>query len=186
VSRDITNAVETETLAGALHPVLLVELQFSGGTVNFWTGLGTLHWDGKDWTGTGYFGRISPVEETVKTQAGGVEFVLSGIQASVISVALNQQYQGRPGKFWLGFLDDDATIVIDPVLVFAGRMDVMNMEEAGDTATISVTIENELIDLERPRVFRYTPEDHKKYFPGDTFFDQVDALQDVQIRWGKS
>ena len=186
MSRDLTAAAETATLADTVYPVMLVELQFSGGTVNFWTGLGELHWDGKTWTGTGYFGRVSPIQETIKVVAAGVEYALSGIPAEIISVALNQAYQGRPGKFWLGMLDENATIVIDPVLVFSGRMDVMAMEESGETATIALSIENELIDLERPRIFRYTPEDHKEYFVSDTFFGQVEALQDAVIRWGRS
>lgn len=185
MSRQVTSEFLSEIRSEQLTPVLLIELQFSGGTVNFWTGLGTLTWDGKTWQGTGNFGKLSTIEETSRTVASGVEFTLTGIPSSIISTAFNQFYQGRPAKYWFGVLNEKSKLIIDPVLIFSGKMDIMIMRETGETGTISLTVENDLIDLERPRTFRYTSEDHKSYFTDDTFFDQVQALQDVQIRWGR-
>ena len=186
MSRAVDAGVEADTLAESLYPIFLVEMQFSGGTVNFWTGFGNLSWDGKTWAGVGNFGKVSPVEETIRVRAAGVKFVLSGIPSDILAIAFNQTYQGRPALFYFGTLDVDAKLTGDPTLVFSGRMDVMEIDEQETTATISMTIENELIDLERPRVFRYTPEDHKKYFTDDTFFDQVSTIQDVVLKWGRT
>ncbi len=184
--RDITAALKTEILSDIVMPVIFVELQFSGGTQRFWTGLGTIGWNGEEWSGTGSFGGISKMEETAQIKAAGVTLSLSGIDSAQLSIAFTQTYQGRPAKVWLGALDvASRALVVDPALVIGGRMDTMVIEEEGSTSKISLSVENELIDLERPREFRYTSEDQKEYFNNDTFFDYVTSLQDAVIYWGR-
>jgi len=184
--RSLSAALETETLAAFLYPIMLVELEFSGGTVNFWTGLGDLAWDSKTWTGTGNLGSVSTIEEAAELRATGVNFVLSGIPASVISIAFTQNYQGRAAQVWVGALDTTTNkLTGTPYLTFSGKMDTMELRENGDASSITLAAENELIDLERPREFRYTTEDHQTLFSSDTFFDYVPALQDAQIHWGR-
>ena len=76
-------------------------------------------------------------------------------------------------------------MVADPYLVFDGRMDVMTIDDSGSTATVSLSVESRLIDLERPRLRRYTPEDQKTNFPNDTGMDFVPTIQNVAIQWGR-
>ena len=63
-------------------------------------------------------------------------------------------------------------------------MDVMTIEDAGDTANISLSAESRLIDLERARVRRYTNNDQQNQFAGDTSLRFVADLQDKEIAWG--
>ncbi len=185
MSRELTAGLESETLADQLTPILFAEFEFSGGTVNFWTGFGDFSWDGKVWNGTGYFGGVSAIQEASGMRATGANFVLSGIPAEVISIALGEEYQGRPARLWFAALDSDAKLIDAPYKIFEGRMDIMEMAEAGELANITMSAESELIDLERAREFRYTPEDQSIYFPGDTGFDMVSQLQDANISWGR-
>ena len=62
--------------------------------------------------------------------------------------------------------------------IFSGYMDQMNIEESAETSTISVTVENRLVDLERARVARYTSGYHKSIYPDDPGLDFVDSLTD--------
>jgi hypothetical protein len=64
-------------------------------------------------------------------------------------------------------------------------MDQMNIEETADTCTVSLTIENKLVDLERPRVARFTSSYQKSVYSGDKGFDFVEDLQDKEIVWGR-
>jgi hypothetical protein len=64
-------------------------------------------------------------------------------------------------------------------------MDVMTIQEDGATATVSLQVENVLIDLERPRIRKLTDEEQRKRFPGDASFENIAALQDRQISWGR-
>ena len=69
---------------------------------------------------------------------------------------------------------------------FSGYMDQMNIQENPDTSTIELTVENKLIDLERPRVARYTSAYQKSVYPGDLGMDFIEDLQDKEIIWGRS
>ena len=63
-------------------------------------------------------------------------------------------------------------------------MDVMTIEDAGETASISLSAESRLIDLERARVRRFTDNDQQNQFSGDTSLRFVASLQDKEIAWG--
>ena len=63
----------------------------------------------------------------------------------------------------------------------------MTVQESVETAVITVSVENRLIDLEKPRVRRYTPEDQKIDLPfnvRDNGFDEVASVQNKEIIWG--
>jgi len=88
------------------------------------------------------------------------------------------------------WLDEDGNkikledILSDFVNIFTGYMDQMNIEETGKTASIELTVENKLIDLERPRIRRYTEKYQKSVYPNDKGFDEVNDLQDKVFVWG--
>ena len=65
-------------------------------------------------------------------------------------------------------------------------MDQMNIAEDADTSTIELSIENKLIDLERPRTARFTSAYQKSVYAGDLGLDFVEDLQDKEIFWGRS
>jgi hypothetical protein len=161
-----------------------IDLDFDSGAVRLWNGYTDLGIDGDTFTGAGSFLSVSSVEETAAIAARGITMTLSGIDASLISVALAENYQNREARVYLGAIQSDGTI--QSYQVFAGRLDVMTIEEAADTATIAVTAENRLIDLERPRIRRFTSEDQKALYPGDLGLDYVNDLQDKTLDWGKS
>jgi hypothetical protein len=71
------------------------------------------------------------------------------------------------------------------VEVFTARMDQMTLDEGPETCTIQLTVENILVDLERPRVARYTNNDQQSRFPGDRGFEFVESLQTKEIFWGR-
>ena len=183
MSRNLTTAVQNQLAASELQPFFAIKLAFDGGDVKLWTGYGDITVASETYTGGGELLSISPIEETVEIAAKGVNFALNGIDSSLVSVALTENYQGRSAKVYLGVISSGA-VVSDPYLVFDGRMDVMTIEDAGDTASISLSAESRLIDLERSRVRRYTNSDQQNQFPGDTCLRFVADLQDKEIAWG--
>jgi hypothetical protein len=60
------------------------------------------------------------------------------------------------------------------------------MDEQAETATVSISYEGRLIDLERPRARRYTHDDQQIDFPGDRGFEYVPTLQEWNGVWGRS
>lgn len=188
MTRTLTATIETEIGKEVIRPVLFLKLLLDaadGGDLNYWSGIGTFTFNGDDYIGTGVLGSITEVKETQELTAQGVKFSLTSIPAENIAIALEKEYAERPCKLWLGFLTQAGTLLADPVLLFTGRLDVMELSEAGDTCTISISAENRLVDLERPKVRYYTDEDQKMDYPDDTGFAFVSSLNDGRtVTWG--
>lgn len=184
MARSITSGLNTEVTASELEPIFLVDLEFDSGALYFWTGTRPLTYNSNEYIGGGRLLNISPIVETNDVRAVGVNLSMSGLPTDLISIALTEAYQGQPVKIRFAALSSGA-IVADPYLIFDGRMDVLTIDDAGDAATISLAAESRLIDLERPRLRRYTPQDQKIDHPTDTGLDYVPVIQDVSIQWGR-
>ncbi len=178
-------ALAVEAGAATARPVLLAHFDIAGAPVHVWSGVGNLAWAGATWAGVGTLGAVSLVEETVELRATGAVFRLSGVPADLIVEVAGAALQGRRARLWLGFMTEDWALVADPVLVFDGRMDTVEVVDGGPTALITLAAESRLRDLERPRTRRYTNEDQLAEFAGDLGFAFVTSLQDAEITWNR-
>jgi hypothetical protein len=190
MSRDIKPGVTAESKKELVRPFVLVKLAFDNGTsrVNSTNKSLTVDVDDdgpQEFLGIGEMGSISPITESADLQPTGYTMELTGIPITHISSALNEDYQGRPVKVWLGFFDDSYQIIADPVLMFSGFMNTMSIT-LGDTATVVLTAENELIRWEAPRVRRYTNEDQQGEFPGDLGLEFVSQTVEKELIWGQT
>ena len=185
MTRTLSSTIVSEVGQSVVHPIIMSKFEFDSGDLNLWSGYGSLVVAGDTYTGVGELGSISPVEEAQTIKATGLKYQLSSIDSGVIGTALLEDYQDRPVTTWMGFMDGDGTF-LDRVIVFQGRMDTMNIQEKGDTSDLSLSAENVLVTLERANERRFTAEDQKIDFPADLGFDQVNALQEREITWGRS
>lgn len=176
----------------------------------FWTGLGDTTIDGITYIGTGNLMQISSIQETAEIQAAGATLTFSGIPADLLSLALSVPYQGRIGKIKFGLIDadnnllqletafnmllesgidiglesvDQSNVLVD---MFVGYMDQMNIDESPDTATISLSLESKLLDLDKPVIRRYNNESQKALFPNDKAFEFLNDLQGKDLSWGRA
>ena len=184
-TRVITTATKNAAIATEACPVLLCELEFPTAPVRVWSGYGTLNWSGRDFAGVATLGKVSDIEESSDVSAKGLTLSLVGIPSEILALALSENYQQRPGRLWIGFMNPSAQLIADPIQIFAGRMDVMSTDDGGDTGTLKLTLENNLIDLARPRERRYTDLDQQLDYPGDLGLEYVAGLQDKPIYWGR-
>tara|TARA_Y100000004_G_scaffold193095_1_gene254935 strand:- start:3050 stop:3607 length:558 start_codon:yes stop_codon:yes gene_type:complete len=185
MTRTVTSAVNTEMTAAELSPFFAVEMDFSDGIVRLWTGYGSITIDSKSFLAGGDILSVSSISESAEVQANGVTIKLSGLSTSLVASALTTAYQGRDCNVYVGVLDSNGAVVADPIKIFAGKMDVMTVEDTGASAEITVTAESKLIDLERSRARRYTSEDQKIDFPDDKGLDFIAGLQDKLVVWGR-
>jgi hypothetical protein len=179
--RTTRSSLATALTQDVIQPFFAMDLDFDSGSLYFWTGVGDLILNGKTYLGTGNILQISEVEETAEIAARGATLTLSGVPSSILSLALNEPYQGRRCKIYFG-VQGDLTQYTE---IFSGYMDQMNIVESGQTSTIELTVENKLVDLERPRVSRFTSGYQKSIYPGDRGLDFVEDLQDKNIVWGR-
>lgn len=189
----------------------------SSGPLYFWTGLGDITIGAITYTGAGQFLQISEVTDTADLRAAGATITMSGLPVDIIALALQQPYQGRLCKIKFGMMNanrnktvsedgsGDAVLLADTgdidnsegdpaVLVdlFIGYMDQMNIAENADSATVVLSVENKLIDLETRKSERYTSEFQKKKYRAlypnatdtDKAFDYLNDLVNKQLDWG--
>jgi hypothetical protein len=186
MSRSLPSALLNEFNSASLKPFYAVQFFFDSGTVSFWTGLGEIYANSTEWTGgAGVLSLSNSVENTDLT-ANGMTFTFNGLEASFVSIALSENYRGRFCKVFIGALGSDDQPISDLYQVFLGRMDTMSVNENGETATIQITAENVLIDLERPRIRKFTNEEQLTRFPNDNSLETIAALQDREINWGRA
>ena len=207
MSRDISPSVLDALDDDVIYPFFAVELLFDDEQVlRLWTGIGTLVYSGLSWYGTGNILTLDTIEETSEIAAKGATLTLSAVPSEVVSLALTEPYQGRKANIYFGtftkgyvlqessnyilfedgskmFLEDTKT---DLTQIFSGYMDQMNIDEGSDTSTVTLTIENKLIDLEKPRTARFTSTYQKTLFPNDKGLEFVEDLQTKEIVWGRS
>lgn len=184
MSRGLTAAMLAAVLAGTVRPVLFYQGEFSTGTLRLTSAARDISWNGQTWVGAGSMLEVSPVEEASDIRAVNFSVSLSGEFAAILSIALGAVRQGYPGSVWLGAFDAAGALIADPFKAFSGRLDVPDVLDDGAICRITVSYESRLIDLERVRARRYTPEDQAIDYPTDLGFDYVPSLQDAKIKWG--
>jgi hypothetical protein len=207
MSRDLSTYTLQALEEEVFYPFFAVELLFDDNIVRTWTGVGLLTLeDGTEWYGAGQLLEISSVEETQEMAAKGATVTMSGIPSELLSLALQEPYQGRVCNIYFGnftrgrllqeggafiLFEDGSKIGLQAGKkgfnqMFSGYMDQMNIEEGPQTSTIELTVENKLINLERARVARFTSGYQKSKFAGDKGLDFIESMQDKTIPWGKS
>jgi hypothetical protein len=184
VARDITSGFQAEIEASRLRVALLFKAEFDSGDLRLWTGYGELIWNGEIYTGSGDLLKLDSIAETQELVANGASFELSGVPSALVSIALNEPYDGRKITANFAVMDDTGAIIADPYQIFSGLMDVMETEDDGTTGTISIASESDLITLRESDERRYTDEDQKSEYPDDTGFSFVARIQDIELTWG--
>ena len=178
-----TSSFTQELQAQASQPGLAVVLNLDSGIIRLWSGIGDLVYAGDTYTGVGNLLSVRLAEESKEIAAKGVNVALNGINSTLIAKALDENYRGRTMAIYLFFMDDNQ-VVLYPYAVFVGYINIMNIQDDGETSIISVDAESKLIDLQRPRERRYTGEYQKIDYPNDKGLDAVTWIQNQKIKWG--
>lgn len=183
MARSLPGALTTAIAQKEVYPFLAIDVDFSSGPLYLWSGVGNIVNASKTYLGAGELINLSEISETNEIQAKGASITLTGIPSSYLSLALTEPYQGRACRIYFGTITSGVYTFYQ---IFAGYVDQMNIIENADTASITLTVENALIKLERPVIRRYTDQDQKSRYPSDRGLEYVASLQGKPIYWGKN
>jgi len=164
---------------------LAIKAEFDSGTIRLWTGIDDLTISSESYTGAGQLLSISNVEESTDLKSAGLTVGITGMDTTVLNLALTENYQNRFITLYLGYVMGKTNEVAGTLVLFKGRMTTLSITDTPQGSTISINAENRLIDLDRPSNFRYTKESQNFLHNGDTGFNRVASLQDKEIVWGK-
>lgn len=183
--RDIPSGLLTALSGDHIRPFYAMEFLFDTAPLRLWNGIGnkTINVQGADETFTGFGDllMIGNLDEVSDLSAKVLTVTLSGLNSSVLSLALQEPYQRRSFRLYFG-----EQSVPDIMQVFSGKMDKMSIQDESSSSTISLNVESNLVELERSSNWRYTDENHQSRYSGDTFFSYVQTIQDQQLTWGRN
>lgn len=164
--------------------LLLAEIEHPDGTGYFWSGVGSLEWNGHTWRGAGTLGAITPIEHTTNIAIQEIQFTLAGADQEVVA-DLSDDVRNKGGRAWLACLNDMGGVVEDPFLIVDSELDYQSFKIDDDgTATIQITARSGFYTLERALDDVWSDEDQKSRFPTDSGLSQISKLQNQDLVWG--
>lgn len=164
--RSISGPAASALASGRVALVLLVEMQLTS-TLRLASSAVTISWGGFDWLGAGSLGAVEEVADTAGDYKS-LRFVLSGVPASNLAIALAEPIRDKACILRLAVLDPDTHAVLDAPVVWTGTLDQMPVTLSGETCTIAVVAEHAGVAYARPKPLRYTDADQQRLYPGDT------------------
>jgi hypothetical protein len=181
----IDSSIVTALGEDLTYPFLAVKGFFDSGNVRVWSGNEDATIEGETYIGAGSLLQVSDIKETAELSSNGVSVTISGMDATVLNLALTENYQNRKIIILVGFLDGGTNEIKGVMNMFTGRMISMNISDSTTTSTIVINAENRLIDMRRPCKLRYTSESQKFISSTDTSFNRVMQMIDKEIVWGR-
>ena len=165
---------------------LAVKAEFDTETIYLWSGDIDLVIDGNTYTGVGTLLSLGDIEDTLELKTSGLRLSLAGMDSTVLNLALSENYQNRNITVFTGYLSGGTDHVAGKMVLFKGRMTSMSIADDPNGATIQISAENRLVDLEKPSNLRFTKESQTYINADDTCFSRVQNMQDKEIVWGQA
>jgi len=190
MSRDLHASTATELQTDAIAAFMMVKMELGndgdGNSQDIFLNSTsqTFTYSSDTYQGVGGLGTISAVEEGTDFANRPMSLELSGVDVTLVSTALNINYQNKPVTIMLGVLDDEDAFIGTPTIIFKGKIDTMSVE-IGDNSKISVRCTSDLADWERPSDGRYTDEDQQARFAGDLGLQFTNQAAEKEIFFGR-
>lgn len=176
--------------ANHIKYVLFARLDFSSGVQRYHTEIGPktavhpVH-GSESYTGIGDFGGISgDVKESVTAAPTGIKLVLTGVNASLINTSITENYYRRDAEVMLGLEDASGNLVDDPVILFSGFMDKIDISLSQGLGQMTLSVESRGTNLLTASDVRFTDEDKQAEVNGDLMAEYVYRMADLQLKWG--
>jgi len=184
--RTVSIAVEAALLSKSMRYGFLAEVETSVGLTQFWSGPGTLSYDGKSWLGLGALGRISGMGETAEVRTTETRYELSGISNNTeLAKFLNNPVRGLLAKAWFALMDDQNQVIPDPIQIDETLLDTATVLTSENMiSTLILVGTSAIFDFRRPKTLAITHEQQQLDYLGDTGFDRIPTeVADKQVSW---
>jgi hypothetical protein len=181
--RDLSPAAAAALSERTVKLVQLVLLDFASGAIGFNSSNWDLSWGGIEYRGAYGLGEIGVIEDS-PGEVKGLVLRISGAAGGRVALALDgeNEWPGTPVEVRTAILGDDFS-VLDAVVDWRGRGDVMGLTEDNDSIVIEATAEATAVDLLRGSPSTYSDSDHQARYPGDLGYQYVVDQANKPIKW---
>jgi hypothetical protein len=174
-------ALLTRAQQGEQLPITqLVRIDFAAVTVYLTTAGAAITWDGQTWEPAG-LGAIEAVEDTA-SEMPPLRFTMPGLNADQLYVALEAGTEGSAVRVYDALIDPDTGVCEDAVLAWSGSLNVPELVD-GEQADMTVTAEHRGMLAIRPKPSRYTDDEQRRLYPGDTSLNFDPATDAAPLVW---
>jgi hypothetical protein len=160
---------------------ILVEMDLTS-SLNLCTAGINLTIGGITYLGAGGLGKIEAIQDS-PSEIKQLRFELSGVPSASIALALAEPVQGKAVRIKLAIFDPTTYQVLGTHLRWAGRLDVMAIQDDPATATIQVTAEHAGIDLLRPTMSYYSDAEQRRLYSNDPSLQFMADQVDQRVTW---
>jgi hypothetical protein len=181
--RNLPSPMITSFTGNDVAPVVMLDLTLKSGVAYVWSGVGNLIYNGNTYLGVGSFGQVGDIVEGVEVRADGTTVSLSGVDSTLLNDCLNDIQLGAPVTLWLAVVSE-GQLVGAPYALYVGTVDKPTVPIRPDVLTITLALENRMLNLQRPTMRRLTSSDQNYYYPDDTGLNWVEQLADTALVWG--
>ncbi len=191
MTRSLTASMVTAAQAAEGEVFHLISLAFSGGTIYLTTAPHDITWSGDTYTAVGGHLGFEVVQETTDLTGQGVRLTLDGVDQTIISPLLSQNYIGRVARIYQGHIDSSGDIIADPEEIFNGllnsafEIDESRDPESSGTVIVRTTIVSPLVSFRQQRGIRMTLASHQHHFSNDTIMRHISTISARKVYWGR-
>ncbi len=193
--------IEAQLRGATVRVTPLVSFDFKSGMSRLWQGAGTLDAGGQEWQGIGALGSMAPIQSGPRGAVEEIEFSLFGDAGLLDNIEADaDESVGRECNVYLQFFDlrktDEAGNWVDwqpldnMISMFWGRMGPLSVKRqaASETArgsrVVSVTVQNAMVNRQRPAFGFFSDEDQKaRGRAGDDIFIRVPEFSNATAAW---
>lgn len=185
MARDLPTPLSDAIAERVVRPFIALHIDFPD-PVFAWTGRGTLQFNDEEWQGIAGVASIDTIGEDTEGSATGVKATLYGVPTEFRTDIHDQAVRGCLYELFVGALDETYQEVVGVKLVWRGRLGGYEINDGGETLTVTASGESRQIDQRRPTIRRFTSEYQKRKYPGDLFFDYTPRMVEIAVLWGKA
>ncbi len=193
MTRGLSSSLITEIESKVAETTHLIEIQFSGSTLTWTTASDDIIWDNTTWTAIGGAMSIDPLTESTGDRDQGARLELSGVDQTLITALLGNNFRGRKLNIWVAMLDDNASVV-GTIRMFRGfqnsewNVEEERPDEGPGTVRVTANIQSRLVDEKDARGIQQNVDGHQGVhadFSNDLFFEFVRSLPHENFDWGE-
>jgi len=184
-NRNMTSGLLTEVAKQEVEMFSLIKMGFA--TPQYLTdAYKNVTAGGNSYLASGNLLSISSITEETVLTVGSMSVSFSGVNQANISVALTENYVDEVVQWQMGFFDSSGTSVIDPVLLFDGRIENFSLSEDPESgvSTITWSVASHMSDFKKVAGRRTNTKDQEIYFPGDLGLNFASEII-TDLQWGK-
>jgi len=188
--RNISALNEGALNASVERPIMFLRLDFFTGVQRYHTEIGprdAVHpiFGNETYTGIGDFGGItSNITESISQAPQAIKFSLTGVKSRLISDAFTDDYHRRDAEAMFGFDDENGDLIDDPVILWSGYMDKVDITLGDQTGEMTLTCESRATIGQESSDLRFSDEDLQAAVTGDLGGEYIFRMGDLQLSWG--